>query len=129
MNRSMIYMAVVSCIMTAACSKAIPDGFRVDNPEQYATVYIGAAFHGNMEKTLAPDQDETFNVYANYSGLLDLEHPVYVTFEAKPELVEEYNKTMSASYKVLPAQNYILEHRTVSIAAGQLNSDPSFSLT
>ena len=124
MNRSMIYMAVVSCIMIAACSKAIPDGFRVDNPEQYATVYIGTAFHGNMEKTLVPDQDETFNVYANYSGLLDLEHPVYVTFEAKPELVEEYNKTMSASYKVLPAQNYILEHRTVSITAGKLNSDP-----
>ena len=123
MSRSMIYMAVVSCIMTAACSKAIPDGFGVDNAEQYATVYLGTAFHGNMEKTLVPDQDETFNVYANYSGLVDLSRPVYVTFEAKPEMVEEYNKNMSASYKVLPAQNYILEHRTVAIASGSMNSD------
>ena len=124
MNRSMIYIAVLSCIMTAACSKAIPDGFRVENAEQYATIYLGTAFHGNMEKTLVPGQEDTLNVYANYSGLLDLEQPVYVTLEAKPELVEEYNNTMSAAYKVLPVQNYILEHRTVAISAGKMNSDP-----
>jgi hypothetical protein len=123
MNRNIIYMAVVSCIMTAACSKAIPDGFGVENAGQYATVYLGAAFHGNLEKILVPEQDETFNIYANYSGLLDLESPVYVTFEANPELVAEYNDVMSAAYKVLPAQNYILEHRTVAIAAGSMNSD------
>lgn len=123
MNRNIIYMAVLSCVMTAACSKAIPDGFRVDDPEQYATVYIGTAFHGNMEKTLVPGQEEVFNVYANYSGLLDLDHGVYVTFEARPELVEEYNTTMSAAYKVLPVQNYLLEHRTVAISAGSMNSD------
>lgn len=123
MNRSMIYMTVVSCIMTAACSKAIPDGFGVDNAEQYATIYVGTAFHGNMEKVLVPNQEETFNVYVNYSGLVDLSTPVYVTFEAKPEMVEEYNKTMSSAYKVLPAQNYILEHRTVAITSGSMYSE------
>jgi ferredoxin len=55
MNRNIIYIAVVSCIMTAACSKAIPDGFCVDNAGQYATVYLGAAFHGNLEKILVPE--------------------------------------------------------------------------
>lgn len=109
--------------MAASCSKSVPDGFRVEDPQQYSVVYLGRAFHGNMDMTLLPQQDTVINVYANYSGLLDLSAHVSVTFEANPELVAEYNELMRTSYIPLPQTNYLLEHRTVTIKAGESSSE------
>jgi hypothetical protein len=109
--------------MAASCSKSVPDGFRVEDPQQYSVVYLGRAFHGNMDMTLLPQQDTVINVYANYSGLLDLSAHVSVTFEANPELVAEYNELMRTSYISLPQTNYLLEHRTVTIKAGESSSE------
>lgn len=109
--------------MAASCSKSVPDGFRVEDPQQYSVVYLGRAFHGNMDMTLLPQQDTMINVYANYSGLLDLSAHVSVTFEANPELVAEYNELMRTSYIPLPQTNYLLEHRTVTIKAGESSSE------
>jgi hypothetical protein len=116
-------MIALAIFMAASCSKPVPDGFRVDNPQQYSLIYLGKAFHGNMNITLLPERDTVVNVYANYSGLLDLDAPVAVTFEAKQELVAEYNELMRTSYIPLPQTNYILEHRTVSIKAGESSSE------
>ena len=116
-------MIVLSIIMTASCGKAIPDGFRVDQPQQYSMIYLGSAFHGNMKVDLAPSKDTVINVYANYGGLIGLDSPVAVTFEARPELVEEYNALMSTSYRPLPMINYVLEHRTVTIKSDESSSD------
>ena len=123
MKRNLLYIALLSIIMTVSCAKAIPDGFRVEEPEQYSMIYLGSAFHGNMSLTLSPQQDTVINVYANYGGLIDLESPVSVTFEAKPELVEEYNASMQTSYRTLPMTNYLLERRTVTIKAGESSSE------
>ena len=123
MKRNILYMIAFAIVMAASCSKPIPDGFRVDNPGQYSTIYLGSAFHGNMKMTLLPQQDTIVNVYANYAGLLDLETPISVTFEAQPELVQEYNELMRTSYLTLPQTNYLLEHRTVTISAGESSSD------
>lgn len=109
--------------MASSCSKSVPDGFRVEDPQQYSVVYLGRAFHGNMDMTLLPQQDTVINVYANYSGLLDLSAHVSVTFEANPELVAEYNELMRTSYIPLPQANYLLEHRTVTIKAGESSSE------
>ena len=123
MKRNLLYIALLSIIMTASCSKPIPDGFKVDEPEQYSMIYLGTAFHGNMKLDLAPSKDTVINVFANYGGLIDLDSPVAVTFEAAPKLVEEYNELMSTSYRPLPMTNYVLEHRTVTIKAGESSSD------
>lgn len=123
MKRNLLYIALLSVIMTASCAKPIPDGFKVDEPEQYSMIYLGTAFHGNMKLDLAPSKDTVINVFANYGGLIDLDTPVAVTFEATPELVEEYNELMSTSYRPLPMTNYVLEHRTVTIKSGESSSD------
>ena len=116
-------MIALAILMAASCSKPIPDGFRVEDPEQYSVVYLGRAFHGNMNMTLLPQQDTVVNVYANYAGLLALSAPVAVTFGVKPELVAEYNELMRTSYLPLPQNNYLLEHRTVTIKAGESSSE------
>ena len=123
MKRNLLYIALLSIIITASCAKAIPDGFRVEDPQQYSKIYLGSAFHGNMNLTLSPQKDTVINVYANYGGLVDLDSPVSVTFEAMPELVEEYNALMQTSYKPLPMLNYVLERRTVTIRVGEYSSD------
>ena len=123
MKRNILYMIARAIVMAASCSKPIPDGFRVENPGQYSIIYLGSAFHGNMNMTLLPQQDTVVNVYANYAGLLDTETPVSVTFEAQPELVDEYNELMHTSYIPLPQTNYLLEHRTVTIKAGESSSE------
>lgn len=123
MKRNILYIIALAILMASSCSKPIPDGFRVENPQQYSVVYLGRAFHGNMNMTLLPQQDTVVNVYANYSGLLDLSAPVAVTFEAKPELVAEYNELMQTSYIPMPQTNYLLEHRTVTIKAGESSSE------
>ena len=123
MKRNLLYIALLSIIMTVSCEKAIPEGFRVENPQQYSKIYVGSAFHGNMNLTLVPQKDTVINVYANYGGLIELESPISVTFEAMPELVDEYNALMQTSYKTLPMLNYVLEHRTVTIKAGEFSSE------
>ena len=116
-------MTLLSIIMTASCGKAIPDGFSVEEPEQYSMIYLVNAFHGNMKLNLLPSKDTVINVYANYGGLIGLDVPVAVTFEARPELVAEYNDMMSTSYLPFPMTNYVLDHRTVTIKSGESSSD------
>ena len=123
MKRNLLYIALLSIIMTASCAKAIPDGFRVEEPQQYSMIYLGSAFNGNVKLNLLPSKDTVVNVYANYGGLIGLDAPVAVTFEAAPELVKEYNDSMSTSYLTLPMTNYVLEHRTVTIKSGESSSD------
>lgn len=123
MKRNLLYITLLSIIMTASCGKAIPDGFMVEEPQQYSMIYLGSAFHGNMKLDLVPSKDTVINVYANYGGLIELDSPVAVTFEAKPELVDEYNDLMYTSYLPFPMSNYVLEHRTVTIRSGESSSD------
>ena len=123
MKRNLLYIALLSIIITASCAKAIPDGFRVEDPQQYSKIYLGSAFHGNMPITLSSEKDTVINVYANYGGLVDLDSPVSVTFEATPELVEEYNELMKTSYRPFPMVNYVLERRTVTIKPGEYSSE------
>lgn len=110
--------------MAVACSKAVPEGFKVADPESYSKIYLGTAFHGNVNVNLLPGKDTVLNVYANYGGIVDLKVPVSVTFEARPDLVEQYNETMHTSYIPLPMSNFLLEHRTVTIEAGTFASSP-----
>lgn len=124
MTRKILYMAVLSCLMAAACSKAVPEGFKVNDPESYSKIYLGTAFHGNANVTLLPGKDTVLNVYANYGGIVDLDVPVSVTFEVDTSLVSQYNKLMQTSYVPLPMSNSLLEHRTVTIEAGHSASDP-----
>lgn len=123
MKKNILYMIMALCLMTTACSKAIPDGFKVEDPQQYARIYLGNAFHGDQRFTMQPDQDTVINVYACYSGLLELDVPLSVTFEADLSLVDKYNETMRTDYLPLPLNNCVMEHRTVKIAIGDSSSD------
>ena len=109
--------------MMVACSEPIPEGFKVDGAENYGTVYIGKAFHGNAVVTVLPDEESTFNVYANYGGLIDLKSPVSVTFQVETDRVAEYNSLMQTNYKLLPEESYSIDKLVVSIKEGKMNSE------
>ena len=87
--------------MMVACSEPIPEGFKVDGAENYGTVYIGKAFHGNAVVTVLPDEESTFNVYANYGGLIDLKSPVSVTFKVEAYLQRKLSALPLSSFYLL----------------------------
>ena len=123
MKHSIFYIAAISLSMMVACSEPIPEGFKVDGAENYGTVYIGKAFHGNAVVTVLPDEESTFNVYANYGGLIDLKNPVSVTFQVETDRVTEYNSLMQTNYKLLPEESYSIDKLVVSIKEGKMNSE------
>jgi len=123
MRNKVFYIAVLSCIMTTACSEAIPEGFRVDNPESYSKIYIGQAFNGNHHMTLLPDKEEVLDICANYGGLVDLDVPVYVALDVNEDLIFQYNEEMGTNYLPFPKSNYTFSDKTVTISAGNSYSD------
>jgi len=123
MRNKIFYIAVLSCIMTAACSEAIPEGFSVDNPESYSKIYLGEAFHGNRQITLLPEKDEVLDICANYGGLVDLDVPVSVTLGVREDLISQYNAEMGTNYLPFPESNYRFSGNTVTISAGKSYSD------
>ncbi|GAB3651650.1 DUF1735 domain-containing protein [Echinicola sediminis] len=100
-----------------------PD-FVVEQPDQYTQLYMPQAVNSTSSHSLVlKDSVQYITFGAAYGGPYELGADIQVSFEAKPELVAEYNAANGTDYPVLPAESYELSATSVAIPAGSLASE------
>lgn len=97
---------------------------KIENKEQYTTVFMQSASNGAIEKKLAiKDQWTTIPFGAGYGGFNILSNAVQVDFTINPAQVELYNKTNNTNYELPPADSYRLDENQVVIQPGNAGSN------
>ena len=85
------YLILIWTLLATWACKPVKDGYGLDDPGQYSSVYIAAAFGGMQNITANTAEPLNIEIYANYSGVIALSEDLYVFMEADPDRVDEYN--------------------------------------
>ena len=109
---------IISVILGLAACSPLPEGYGLDNPEQYSRVYLAAAYNGVKEFSLEAPEAAKIEVYANYSGVVPLSSDLAVSLGADLSLVIPYNSENGTSFKPLPEKCFSLESAESVIRAG-----------
>ena len=117
MKKINIYLFLISLLTVWSC-KPVEDGYGLEDPEQYSSVYIAAAFNGMQSLTVNADEPVNIEVYANYSGVITLSDDLQVFMEEDLERVDAYNTTNGTSFKSMPTTHFSIETNSSSILAG-----------
>ena len=99
--------------------KAVEDGLGLKEPDQYARVYIAAAYNGPVSREMSSIRNDTLKVYANYSGVRALSSDVEVELKTDLSLIDAFNERNGTSYSPPAPECYLLKDKTVTIPSGQ----------
>ena len=117
MKKTTIYLFLITLLTIWSC-KPVEEGYGLDDPEQYSSVYIAAAFNGMQSMTVSATELVNIEVYANYSGVITLSDDIQVFMEEDLERVDAYNTTNGTSFKSMPTTHFSIETNCSTILAG-----------
>lgn len=110
---------ILFIILGLASCKPLPEGYGLDKPEQYSRIYLAEAYNGVKEMDLEAPAEVKVEIFANYSGVIDLKNDVTVTLGADLSLVPEYNTSNGTEFKALPEACFNMEKDKTVILAGE----------
>lgn len=100
-----------------------PQSLNIENPEQYSGVFMQSA-NTTISKTYdIEDQWHPISFGAGYGGFNELDRDLEVTFEVRPNLVDEYNSSNGTNYLAPPSDSYRIQQNKVTIPAGKSGSN------
>lgn len=112
------YLILIWTLLATWACKPVKDGYGLDDPGQYSSVYIAAAFGGVQNITANTAEPLNIEIYANYSGVIALSEDLYVFMEADPDRVDEYNTENGTSFPALPTSHFTVEKNHSIISPG-----------
>lgn len=120
-NINILYYLLCLTLLMACSNSSVTDPMK--NIEQYATIYIKqAANYPNKVQVNITDDEQLVYLNACLGGYISNHQDIKITFEIRPDLVDEYNSKNNTDYPVLGAQAYQLTENEVQIKSGELNS-------
>lgn len=101
-----------------------PKELDIEDSRQYSKIFMQSAIAGSVEHSFTiGDEWHKIRIGAGYGGVDQLDSDVTVTFEVRPDLVEEFNMANGTRYAVLPPESYRFDVSTVTIPAGGTGSN------
>lgn len=112
-------IALSSCV-------SVPEGFGLDNPEQYSRVYIAASYNGIHNEELQAPKSTEVSIWANYSGVVSLGSDLNIQIGADLDKVETYNERQGTNFAPMDEDYFTLKVSQITIAAGTtISSSPA----
>lgn len=122
-NKVLVVLSILSLFISGCGNTELEDV--VDNPQEYATVYLRQALDGTVSHVFpVEDRENEILLNANYGGIDYPASDITVSLKVMPELADEYNASNGTSYPVLPPDVYRLEQTSTVIPKGKLYSSP-----
>ena len=124
--KKLFAILLLAALLPLAGCEPLKKGYGLENPEQYSHAYIAIAYGGLKSYTVVAPDTISIPLYANYSGVLELEEDLQLEIYANLDMVPTYNEKNYSNFPAIPEKCFTITENQLTVpAGGTISSKPA----